>query len=223
MADLVVLVPSRGRPGNVARLVEACAATCHADTVIHFGFDEDDPEYVANLKAADGCMTSVRPRMGLGAWSNTLAGLHRDAAYLASIGDDMVPVTDGWDVRLMDAIADMGGGWSYPDDKRRNDIPEAWVVDGRIVRALGWICQPDLSHWFVDAVCRDLGAGAGHRLRYCPEVVVEHRNPAVNPAVPVDATYTDAAGSFAADMAAYQKWRLKRMRQDIDTVRQCLA
>ena len=225
MADLAVLVPSRGRPGNVERLVEACAATCRADTIVHFGFDDDDPAYCENLKAADGCLTSVEPRMGLAAWTNHLAALHPSVPYLASIGDDMVPETDGWDVRLIDACRDMGGGFAYPDDRRRDDIPEAVVADARIVAALGWFALPVLEHWFIDSVWRDLGAGAGHRLRYCPSVVVRHENPAVNPAVPVDATYTDAAKGFAADMAAYQKWRLARngMRADIDKVRECLT
>ena len=39
---------------------------------------------------------------------------------------------------------------------------------------------------------------------------------------PPDATYVQAATGFADDMAAYQKWRMKRMRADIETVRECL-
>ena len=54
MTDLAVLVPSRGRPANVARLIEACAKTCRADTILHFGFDDDDDAMSANLAAADG-------------------------------------------------------------------------------------------------------------------------------------------------------------------------
>jgi len=224
MADLVVLVPSRGRPGNVGRLVEACAKTSRAHTVLHFGFDDDDPAFVASLKAADGSLTSVKPRMGLSAWTNHLAAVHPAAPYLASLGDDMVPETDGWDERLIDAVNDMGGGFAYPDDKRRDDIPEAVVMSGEIVRALGWMALPVLEHWFIDSVWRDLGAGAGHRLRYCPSVIVRHRHPNVDPATPPDATYADAASGFAKDMAAYQRWRITGtgMRKDIETVRECL-
>jgi len=207
----------------VRRLVEACARTCRAATILHFGFDDDDPELFAGLREADGHLVTVEDRMGLAPWTNHLARLHGDAPYLASIGDDMVPLTDGWDVRLIDAIADMGGGFAYPDDKRRDDIPEAVVMSGEIVRALGWMCLPALSHWFIDTVWSDLGTQAGC-IRYCPEVVIRHDNPAVAPHVPVDATYTDASGSFAADMAAWQKWRLRRdgMRADIERVRECL-
>jgi len=221
-AALVVLVPSRGRPRNVTRLVRACAETCTLDTVLHFGFDDDDPAFTENLKAADGCLTTIQERMGLAPWTNHLAGLHPDAAYLASLGDDMVPVTYGWDERLVDAQKDMGGGYCYPDDKRRSDIPEAVVIDARIVRALGWFSPPGLDHWYQDMAWRDLGSLTG-RLRYCPDVVIEHRHPNVPGGDPSDATYTEAAGSFAADMAVYQKWRLKSMRRDAGTVAACLA
>ena len=217
MPDLAVLVPSRGRPENVARLVEACARTCRLDTIVAFGFDEDDDALAANLKAADGCLTSVRRRMGLAAWTNTLSALHEDTRWQASIGDDMVPVTDGWDERLCEAAG--SAGMAYPNDRRRDDIPEAIVMSVGLVRALGWMCEPSLGHWYIDSVWRDLGTAAGC-LRYLPDVVVEHRHPNVpGSGARPDATYADAAAGFASDLAAYQKWRMKRMRADIETVR----
>ena len=223
MAELAVLVPSRGRPKNVARLIEACSLTCEADTILSFGFDEDDPHLTVNLAMTSGhAVAVVRPRMGLGAWTNELAGHHTHAPYLASIGDDMVPVTPGWDRLLIEAQRDLGGGITYPNDKRRADIPEAVVIDARIVKALGWMCEPTLGHWYVDAVWRDLGAGM-NRLAYRGDVVVEHRHPNVPGGDPPDQTYSDAAGGFAADLAAYQKWRLRRMRADIATAREAVG
>jgi hypothetical protein len=189
------------------------------DTVIAFGFDEDDDCYAGNLKAADGCFASVRPRMGLGKWTNALSALHEDATWQASIGDDMVPVTDGWDERLCQAAGP--AGMAYPNDLRRTDIPEAIVMSTGLVRALGWLCEPSLSHWFVDSVWRDLGHAAGC-LRFLPDVVVDHRHPNVpGSGARNDRTYSDAARGFGADMAAYQKWRMKRMRADIETVKAC--
>jgi len=188
------------------------------DTMIAFGFDEDDNQLSENLKAADGCFTSVRRRMGLAKWTNTLSALHMDATWQASIGDDMVPVTDGWDERLCEAAGP--SGMAYPNDRRRHDIPEAIVTGTEMVRALGWFCEPSLSHWYVDTVWRDLGAGAAC-LHYLPDVHVIHKHPNVLGGDPHDATYADAAAGYAADLAAYQKWRLKRMRADIEVVRAC--
>lgn len=217
MTDLVLLVPSRGRPLNVERLVASCAKTCRADTVIHFGFDEDDRFLADNLAAADGCPAVIGPRMGLAAWTNRLAFAHpgEDASWLCSIGDDMVPLTDGWDEKLCEAAGP--NGMAYPNDRRRDDIPECCVIGAAVVRALGWMCEPSLAHWYVDAVWADLGRGAG-RLRYLPDTVVEHRHPNVT-GQPGDSTYWEAAGSMSADLAAYQKWRMRRMRTDIETVR----
>ena len=204
----------------MARLIEACAKTCRASTILHFGFDTDDPAYTANITAADGALVTVRSRMGLAHWTNALSALHEDTRWQASIGDDMVPLTDGWDERLCEAAGT--AGMAYPDDRRRADIPEAIVISTSLVRALGWFCEPTLHHWYIDSVWADLGRAAG-RLRFLPDVVVEHRHPNVpGSGARPDATYSDAAAGFAADLAAYQKWRLKRMRADIETVRECL-
>jgi hypothetical protein len=218
MTDLAVLVPSRGRPQNVARLVEACAKTCRADTVLEFGFDDDDDALAANMAAANGCLMTVRPRMGLAKWTNALSALHEDATWQASIGDDMVPVTDGWDEQLCQAAGP--SGMAYPNDRRRDDIPEAVVISTGLVQALGWFCEPSLHHWYVDNVWRDLGAGAAV-LSYLPAVHVIHKHPNVPGGDPPDPTYWDAATLMAADMAAYQKWRMQRMRADIETVKAC--
>lgn len=220
MADLVILVPSRGRPANVARLVEACARTCRADTLIAFGFDQDDPAYVENLKAADGCLTSIRPRMGLARWTNTLASLHMDAACLASLGDDMVPVTAGWDEKLIAACGPCG--MAYPNDSRRDDIPEAVVMTTGIVAALGWMAAPGLEHWYIDNVWSDIGRGA-QCITYLPSVFVDHRHPNVPGGDKPDATYWDANKVYADDLAVYQKWRLRSMRSDVAKVRALCA
>lgn len=222
MTDLVVLVPSRGRPANVERLASACEKRCRANTLLVFGFDTDDPDReMSEAAVTRSARFSVGPRMGLVGWTNKLARAHLDAPYLASLGDDMVPETDGWDVELITAVEHMGGGFAYPDDRRRNDIPEAVVVDTRIVAALGWMALPALEHWFCDNVWRDLGAGI-NRLAYCPDVVVEHRHPNVT-GEPSDAVYHEAAGKYNADAAAYRKWRLFKMPSDIVTVRRAVG
>lgn len=219
--DLIVLVPSRGRPGNVARLVEACDRTCRATTKLYFGFDLDDPQRPASEAAvpADRHGHVSGPRKGLGGWTNYLADMIGvpNAPYLASIGDDMVPVTDGWDEQLITGIEHMGGGFAYPDDGRRTDVPEAVVVSTAIVQALGWMCAPGLHHWYIDNVWRDLGTGAGCLL-YCGDIHVPHLHPNVT-GQPGDATYNDAAQSFNSDLAAYQRWRMRNMPRDISTVR----
>jgi len=225
VADLWVLVPSRGRPQNIERLVRECALTCTADTRIHFGFDDDDDQREANIKAAGGHRYTVAPRMGLAAWTNELADRHikrGDARALASIGDDMVPITHGWDTQLLAALP-AGGGFAYPNDKRRDDIPEAVVISASIVAALGWMCpvdddgKPLMEHWRIDDVWADLGRATGS-LVYCRDVLVIHKHPNVPGGDPPDQTYTDASLRWAADDNAYRRWRLHGMADAIETV-----
>jgi hypothetical protein len=226
------LVPSRGRPANIARLVRACALTCTANTRLHFAFDDDDPALEKNIAATGGHRYTVGPRNGLAGWTNELAARHvrrRDAGALASIGDDMKPVTHGWDTALLAALPP-GGGMSWPDVQRGPEhgrdptVPEAIVISAPIVAALGGMVprhpggKPVMHHWYIDNVWRDLGRAADC-IVHCPDVVVRHLHPNVPGGDKPDRTYHDAAECFDSDANAYRRWRLLRLREDAALVR----
>ena len=206
-------------------MLHATRATARAATHVYVAVDDDDPELAAYEAAVtpligDGVWFSVGPRKSLAGWTNHVAGRHAGRyRCLASLGDDHVPRTPGWDALLLAAIDGMGGtGIAYPDDKRRADIPEAVVISSDIVAALGWMCEPSLQHFRVDDVWADLGNGAGC-LRYVPGAVVEHMHYSVRPGVARDGTYADAEDRAPADHAAYERWRRERMAGDIETVK----
>jgi hypothetical protein len=214
MGDLLVIVPSRNRPQNIARMLDAVHATAVMDTHVHVAVDDDDPEldryqYVMKQAGGDGDVLTTGPRKGLAGWTNEIAAQRAgEYPYLASLGDDHVPYTRGWDRALVSAIIRMGGtGFAYPWDKTREDIPEAVVVSSNIVRTLGWMCEPSLSHWYVDNVWADLGRGIG-ALRHLRAVKVEH-------AWKADQTSEDSGEKMDADRQAYHSWRKERMAKDI--------
>ena len=221
--DLLVIVPSRGRPQSIARLLDAVHATAKMSTHVHVAVDADDPEleryrYVMSQAAAEGDRLTAGPRKGLCAWTNEIAAA-RAGEYpsLASLGDDHVPVTPGWDRALIRGIADMGGtGITYPWDGTREDIPEAVVLSSDIVQALGWFCLPGLSHWYPDNAWADLGRGAGC-IRHLRAILVDHRQVATGKA-PVDQTAKDNGRSLDADRDTYYRWRATRMADDIATI-----
>jgi len=225
--DLLVIVPSRGRPGNVARFVRAVAKTSTAQTDIVFGFDDDDPDLQKSVVAAQAAAQSAGVpvtivtglRKGLGAWTNKLAlDFAADYRALASFGDDHVTQTCGWDKLLLAAIDGMGGtGIAYPDDGIRDDVGEAWVMSSNIVRALGWMCLPTLQHWWVDEVITVIGREADC-LTYLPDVMVRHNHPAAGRGQ-FDATYWEAFEGVPGDKKAYETWRAERMAADVATVR----
>ena len=65
--------------------------------------------------------------------------------------------------------------------------------------ALGWMCEPALSHWYVDNVWADLGRGAGC-LRHLRAIKVEH-------AWKGDQTSRESSEALTADRDAYYAWR----------------
>lgn len=217
--DLLVIVPSRGRPGSVARLLGAVRGTARLATHLHVAVDEDDenlPQYQAVMDKAGGehDVLETGPRKGLCAWTNEIA-VRRAAEYpfLASLGDDHVPRTPGWDAALTRAITDMGGtGFAYPWDGTREDVPEAVVMSSDIVQVLGWMCEPSLSHWYPDNVWADLGRAAGC-IRHLRAIAVDHVHPAGGQVKP-DATSRDNGRSLEADRDAYWAWRRDRMADD---------
>jgi hypothetical protein len=216
LPDLVVITPSRGRPTSLARLAAAVAATTAGRATVLGLVDDDDPcrgSYV-EIGRQRGCSVQVGPRRGLVEWTNLaaaqlLAG-DQPPTWLATLGDDHVPRTAGWDLKLIDAVHRLNGpGFAYGNDLLQGQrLPTAWVVHASIVRALGWMMLPTVGHMYPDNAIAELGQATG-RLAYAPDVVIEHLHPAAGKA-PVDASYaaSNAAAQFVADQAQFDRWRL---------------
>lgn len=225
--DLLVIVPSRGRPEQLRDMVDACLSLSEADTEIAVALDDDDPRRDEAMALISGPRVMIRhgDRDNFTGWSNEIAEKHkgRYRAY-ASLSDDTVPRTRGWDRLLLEAISAMGGtGIAYGDDLlQRENLPTAPVITCDIVEALGWMCEPSMTHFSIDNVWKDLGEGAGC-LAYVPTVIIEHLHPCAGKA-PVDQTHRDAGFNMPdhPDSAAYHAWRRDRMAADIATVKRLL-
>jgi hypothetical protein len=219
--DLLVIVPSRGRPDRLAAMLAATLGLSGMDTDVAVCLDDDDvpPYEQVSLDTDMRVSWHAGPRDTVAGWTNTVAAAQ--AGYyraLASLSDDHVPRTPGWDRLLLGAIDGMGGtGFAYGDDLLQGEIiPTAVVVSSDIVRALGWMCEPAHRHYWIDNVWKDLGQGAGC-LAYVPGVVIEHCHPGVGKGA-WDATYAAEAARDGEDEAAYREWRAGRMAGDVATV-----
>jgi len=233
LRDLLVVTPSRGRPERLWVMIEACLSLSEADTDIAVGIDRDDPaaarydEIVrAYHFAYSGEVFSVMaPRRTLSMWTNRIAAANAgEYRAFASLGDDHLPRTAGWDGLLLEALDDLndyGEGIAYGNDLHQGEaLPTAPVISAGIVSALGWMMEPSLRHMNVDDVWRDLGRAAGC-LAYVPEVVIEHLHPDAGKAVG-DETYAESAAGLSADREAYHRWRNERMAADAAKVRAVL-
>jgi len=220
--DMLLIVPSRGRPASVRRMVEAVAATSEAETDIIFAFDNDDPELLASIQETAGALYETGPRKNQIQWTNKIA-LEKADAYrtLVCLGDDHVPRTPGWDAQLLRAIG-AGNIVAYPNDKVRDDIPEVMVIRSEAVKALGWMLLPDLEHYYCDNVWGDLGKHA-HRIAYLPDVIVEHMHYLRVKEVEHDDTYRNNETRLMHDKSAYEAWRAQRMKDDLEKLKAIIS
>ena len=225
MKHLGILVPTRGRPGNVKRLIEACQYTCTTNWQLIFGLDTDDPtaNTVRQLAAEARAYVVTAPRMGLGPWTNYLwQEYHYDFTHFASLGDDHVPMTPGWDYDLIAATEKTGGGFAYCNNGHSNELPEMCVMSANVVDALGWVCEPSLNHYHVDTVWRDLGLAAGC-LHHLPDVLIEHRHWAFEGGLAAhDETDYDEQLQGPHDQQAYVRWQEERQAADVEKVKTAL-
>lgn len=216
MRDLLVITPSRGRPWHLQRLVNALADTCALETDLAVCLDDDDPR-LADYKTLHLADVREGPRDTLTALTNQVA-LERagDYRFLASLGDDHVPRTPGWDRELCGEIERMGGtGFAFGEGSRWV-IPEAIVMSSNIVPALGWMALPRCGHYKIDDAWLMLGLAAG-LIRYRHDVTIEHMQFGIpyDPLDPnsgmkalKDQTYADALvpEKMNADVIGYIEW-----------------
>jgi hypothetical protein len=227
MADLVVIVPSRGRPEAVADLARTCKETCTADTVLLVVLDTDDqtaPEYAAAVSQTV-YFTSAEPAGHVGAINAGAKWALQDFEpfAVAKLDDDHRPRTHGWDQLLLDELRSMKTGIAYGNDLLQGArLPTAPVMTADIVSALGYMGPPTLRHLYVDDFWRDLGQAAGC-LRYVPSVVVEHMHPAAGKAA-WDEGYARAndPGQYERDGGAYRSYLAGPFADDVAKVKALL-
>lgn len=217
-----VIVPSRGRPQNITRLLTAWHDT-GATAQLVVALDDDDPQLDTYLDVLADDMrlrelhVIVGPRLRMNGTLNAVAATVLDKVLeprpgtaprlpdvIGFMGDDHLPRTPEWDQKIEAALDNLGHGIVYADDLvQRQNLPTAVFMSATIVRALGYMAPPVLVHLFLDNYWRDLGLASG-RLRYLPGVVIEHLHPIAGKAEH-DETYAQANASetWTHDEEAY--------------------
>lgn len=188
---LVMIVPSRGRPKAVRDLYEAFRDTRQVgDTRLVFAVDRTDTTLAryrtAVTRTRDPLVTVVAVDGG-----RMVAALNEAAAVVVAdptveavgfLGDDHRPRIPGWDASYLGALRELGAGIVYGDDLVQHAfVPTQCAITADVVRAWGYMCPPTLWHMYVDTWWKIVGEAAG-KLRYLPDVVVEHLHPIVGTA-----------------------------------------
>lgn len=182
--SMMILVPTRGRPENALRLQKACE---HADVTLLFCVDDDDPKLNEYMKLNN---YEIGPRLRLGGTLNHFAMLYADQYdIIGFMGDDVMPRTPMWDVLVQANMKK--NGISYCNDGHQGEnLPTAVFMDSNIIRKLGYMVLPGMTHLFIDNYWYKLAEALGTRT-YLPTVYLEHLHPYAGKAEN-DQTYAEA-------------------------------
>lgn len=234
VADLLVIVPTRGRPESVAPVVECWNATgAWATAELTFVADSDDPKFpdyerefnAVNLPPADE-RGSAR-LVGADKWRPLVPKLNlaattwcSDHFALAFMGDDHRPRTSGWATAMVAALREMGTGVVYGNDLLQGEhLCTAWAMTSNIVRALGRMVPAPVEHMYCDNAVMAL-ARAASCLRYLPDVVIEHCHPLAGKSE-WDPGYArvNRPEQFRLDEIAYSGWLAGQSLTDVAAIR----
>jgi len=205
----VWICPSRNRPANIARLLNAWDDTrAQADLVVAVDDDDDhlnDYRELFNDVDPSQFILQVGPRTKLGPTLNRIAvdyAPHYDA--VGFLGDDHIPRTPRWDQRLADVL---DGGLAYGNDLfQGSNLPTQVAMVSEIVEALRGMVPDSQRHLYLDNFWLKLGQDLG-KIKYMPEVIIEHCH-AFNGKAPMDENYArvNAPEVYSADKAAFDNY-----------------
>ncbi|MEV4672712.1 hypothetical protein AB0K34_13740 [Actinomadura sp. NPDC049382] len=221
--DLLFIVPSRGRPHNIAALHDAWAATTTGVSGLLVAADDDDPALPGYEQVCGerGIELTVGPRLRMVPTLNKVAVEHAPHHFAVGfLGDDHRPRTLGFDAHYLAALRTLGTGWVYGNDLLAGErLPTQWAQTSDIVQVLGAMVPAPVKHLWADNQVYDLGHAVS-RIRYLPDVVVEHCHPLAGKADD-DARYREvnAADASEADRLVYAHWYEHDMPADIAKLR----
>jgi len=207
-SDLVVLIPTRGRPDNAIALEQAFVETNTKAArfyIVDFN-DETRSEYSWKLPVESIIMIH-----------NETGGMAYPLNYIARqfigefdnfafMGDDHRPRTANWDEKFVEELY-TGSDIVYGNDLFQGSaLPTAVAMSGGIVEALRGMVPDTQRHLYLDNFWLKLGQDLG-KIKYLPDVIIEHCH-AFNGKAPMDENYArvNAPEVYSADKVAYDNY-----------------
>jgi glycosyltransferase involved in cell wall biosynthesis len=180
-ALISLLIPTRGRPQNITRLVDSVAQTAASnDWEIVWSVDEDDLPTIEAIRGldeahhqlliAERAIPSVR-------WNEAWA--HARGDIFGLFGDDCVWQAPGWDQMVEAAFTE------YPDrlalvygpDGFRNQIHASHpFISRQWTELFGRVLVTHFGHDWSDTWLNDVAEAAARR-HYIPELWIQHMHP----------------------------------------------
>lgn len=220
---MCVVVPSRGRPENAARLAQAFIDT-QTEADLYFIIDNDDPkwnEYAKNENIK--CLPADNKTGGCANSLNTGAVYLLDFSkfplydYFIFMGDDHLPRTQNWDKAFIQALGQNTGIVYGNDLLQGENLPTAFGMSRDLVEELQGMTFPGCIHLFFDNFVKQLGIDLNY-LKYLPDVIIEHIHPVAGKAE-MDEGYArvNQPKWYEEDLLALQKYLRSQEYADLVT------
>jgi hypothetical protein len=197
------IIPSRGRPDQLFRFVQAYFQT-DASTPLIVQFDEDDPKLMRyNTKVFPPQWSfRVRPRKATNFILNDIFKEFPNESFYGPLADDVVPKTPHWDTKLISLAG--SDGVAYGDDGIGGQrLATHACLGGNFVRDNGFITLPGLARLHGDDVWHTIAEKRGV-LRYMGNVKMLHYHFS-NGLAERDETYRKPEA--LDDHRLYQEWQ----------------
>lgn len=195
-----ILVPTRGRPDNMERLVTSAfgMASLSVDVEFVFYIDSDDQASIAKADELDAQLI-VGERIVLSQmWNECAAVASHD--IMMHCGDDIIFRTADWDqmvVQEFDNCPDKILLVYGRDGIQDVNLATHGFLHRRWVDALGYFVPPYFSSDYNDTWNTEVARRVG-RLRYLPNLYTEHMHPTARKG-PLDQTHQDRLARHSAD------------------------
>lgn len=233
--ELAVVIPTRGRPENIRRVISAWDFTNAWDVAdLVLAVDGDDPEHTGYIRLME---ETRHPDTGealfsvvtLDRWTPMVYKLDKVALNLALTGkyfalgfagDDHLPQTIGWAATYLEELHKPGVAMVYGDDGYQGrKLSTEWAVCADVVRQLGRMVPAPVEHMYCDNSMMDLFGAAG-LLRHLPQVRIEHMHPIAGKGKDDDQyRRVNSRDQFRADRDRYQGWKNGQLSADLAVLR----
>lgn len=226
-SGLLTLVPTRNRVENALGFLDVFYKTStEDDSGLLFVVGTEDPRLEEYKRYIQPRHLVIFPERGIVKAMNYVVscGYAEEYEAVGFMGDDHRPRTIGWDKSYISNLRDLGHGFVYGNDLLMGErIPTQVAISLPIIQTLGYFGHPSFTHLNVDVSWYDLGHAIG-RIRYLPDVVVEHVHPAAGKALNDEGyMWANSSEMVARDGKAYEIWKRDIFPEEVKKLQELLT
>ena len=217
--DISILLPTRERPDLVRRMLDSLIGTASRPERIEVILYADDDDFTSQAITHDGVALRklTAPRQRMGAITRACYAACR-GQYIQLANDDIIYRTLRWDDQVLEAFGEFGDDVALVwGNYLHSGMPAHPFLSRTVCDVVGKICPAEYDREFIDThlydIFRLLRQQGHNRMRYLPEVIVEHCHVFAGKMAP-DATFQKK--HYAHDERTYLGWADERMLCALD-------